>query len=186
MQEQDLDDQPTNGPSSSAPFVARGSALRSALCSAPFLAPPPFAAFPERSRRGGRSSSLAATHRVSTNRERAAPPLPLLTKRDDDPAEDSRGRNSGGSFRREFQAGDSGGRCPSAPLLLLPRFFHPSRGDRGCAVHVGWRVAKMVVGYLLKVASWCKWRRCWCRGVNGVIVEMLVVAMFVVVVVAPK
>ena len=53
-------------------------------------------------------------------------------------------------------------------------------------VRVGWRVVKMVVGYLLKVASWCEWRRCWCRGVNGVIVEMLVVAMFVVVVLAPK
>jgi len=34
---------------------------------------------------------------------------------------------------------------------------------------------------LLKVASWCEWRDCWRRGVNGVIVEMLVVAMFVVV-----
>ena len=59
LQEQDLDDQPTNDPretaydpSSSVPFVARGSALRSALCSAPFLAPPPFAALAEKSRRG--------------------------------------------------------------------------------------------------------------------------------------
>ena len=51
-------------------------------------------------------------------------------------------------------------------------------------MRVEWRVAKMVVVYLLKVASWCEWRR-WRHGVNGVIVEMLVVAMFVVVV-APK
>ena len=39
------------------------------------------------------------------------------------------------------------------------------------------------------MASGCEWRDCWRRGVNGVIVEMLVVAMFVVVVVvvvAPK
>jgi len=64
-------------------------------------------------------------------------------------------RRSGGrfareKFEREFQAGDSrgrysGGRCLSAPLLLPPRFFHPSRGDRGRAVRVEWRVAKMVV-----------------------------------------
>ena len=78
----------------------------------------------------GRSSSLAASHRASTNPERAAPPLPLLTKRDDYPAGDSGGRNSGG-------------RCPSRPpqepLLQLPRFLHPSRGDRGRAVNVGWR-----------------------------------------------
>ena len=40
----------------------------------------------------------------------------------------------------------------------------------------------MVVAKLLKVASW---RECWRRGVNGVIVEVLVVAMFVVVL-APK
>ena len=54
----------------------------------------------------GRSSSLTASHRASTNRERAAPPLPLLTKRDDYPAGDSGGRNSGGRFRREIQAGE--------------------------------------------------------------------------------
>ena len=53
-------------------------------------------------------------------------------------------------------------------------------------VRVEWRLAKTVVVFLLKVASWCEWRRCWHHGVNGVIVEMLVVAMFVVVVVAPK
>ena len=50
-------------------------------------------------------------------------------------------------------------------------------------------MAKVVVGYLFTVASWCEWHSCWRRGVNGVIgviVEMLVVAMFVVVVVAPK
>ena len=71
-------------------------------------------------------------------------------------------------------------------LAAATPLFHPSRGDRGRAVRVEWRVAKMVVGYLLKVASWCEWRDCWRRGVNVVIVEMLVVAMFVVVVVAPK
>ena len=38
----------------------------------------------------------------------------------------------------------------------------------------------------MKVASGCERRDCWRRGVNGVIVEMLVVAMFVVVIVAPK
>ena len=78
----------------------------------------------------GRSSSPTASHRASTTREPAAPPLPLLTKRDDYPAGDSGGRNSGG-------------RCPSRPLqeplLQLPRFLHPSRGGRGRAVNIGWR-----------------------------------------------
>ena len=46
----------------------------------------------------GRSSSLTASYRASTNPERAAPPLPLLTKRDDHQAGDSGGRKSGGRF----------------------------------------------------------------------------------------
>ena len=40
---------------------------------------------------------------------------------------------------------------------------------------------EMVVALLGKVASWREWSDCWRRGVNGAIVEMLVVAMFVVV-----
>uniref|UniRef100_A0A8C4N8D8 Sideroflexin-1 n=1 Tax=Eptatretus burgeri TaxID=7764 RepID=A0A8C4N8D8_EPTBU len=52
-----------------------------------------------------------------------------------------------GKSRRENPAGDFfGGRCPFAPLLLLPlRSFHPSRGDHDRTVHVEWRVAKMCI-----------------------------------------
>ena len=61
----------------------------------------------------GRSSSLTASHRAYTNRERAAPPLPLLTKRVGIQAGDSGGRNSGKRFRREkFGREMSGGRPP--------------------------------------------------------------------------
>ena len=62
----------------------------------------------------------------------AASHLPLLTQYDNDPEEDSGGSNSSGS-------------CLSAPLLLPPRFFHPSHGDRDYAVCVEWRVAKKMV-----------------------------------------
>ena len=154
--------QPTNErpASSSVPFVARGSALRSALRSAPFLVPPPFAAFPEKSRRGAFLLPGRVTPRIHQS-EKAAPPLPLLTKHDDDSDEDSRGRNSGGSFRREIQAGEIRGEmsfrafAAATPLLSpVPRRSWP-RGAR-----VEWRVAKMVVVLLLKVASWCEWRDC--------------------------
>ena len=49
------------------PYIGRGSALRPT----PLLAPPPFEKLPEK----GRSSLPTASRRVSTNRERAAPPL---------------------------------------------------------------------------------------------------------------
>ena len=92
----------------------------------------------------GRSSSLTASHRASPNWERAAPPLPLLTKRVDYQAGDSGGRNLGGRFRREkFGREMSGGRPPPrAPARTFSAQScvpHPSRGDRGRAVHVGWR-----------------------------------------------
>ena len=66
-------------------------------------------------------------------------------------------------------------------LLLLLLLRHPSHGDRDRTVLVEWRVVKMVEALVWKVASWREWDDCWRRGVNGVIVEMLVVAMFVVV-----
>ena len=65
------------------PFIARGSARRSA----PFAAPPPFEKLPKK----GRSSLLTASRRASTNRERAAPPLPFTPSAGD----------SGGRIRRE-------------------------------------------------------------------------------------
>ena len=66
-------------------------------------------------------------------------------------------------------------------LLLLLLLRHPSRGDRDRTVLVEWRVVEMVAALVWKVASWREWSDCWRRGVNGVIVEMLAVAMFVVV-----
>ena len=60
-------------------------------------------------------------------------------------------------------------------------FLHPSRGDRDRTVLAEWRVVKMVEALVWKVASSRAWSDCWRRGVNGVSVEMLFVAMFVVV-----
>ena len=112
----------------------------------------------------GRSSSLTESHRASTNQERAAPPLPLLTKRNDYPAGDSGGRNSGGRFRWEIQAGEilpgpAGAIAAATPLPSpVPRRSWP-RGACKMAF-VGREVAKMVVGNVSKVASWCEWRGC--------------------------
>ena len=59
-------------------------------------------------------------------------------------------------FARAFWAGVLGGRCPFTAwlllLLLLLRSFHPSRGDRDRTVLDEWRVVKMVVAQLWKVA----------------------------------
>ena len=83
-------------PRRSTPFVAQGSALRSA----PSFAPPLFEAFRERSRKGAFLLPGRVTPRIHQS-GRAAPPLPLLTKRDGHQEGDSGGRNSGGRFRRE-------------------------------------------------------------------------------------
>ena len=56
----------------------------------------------------------------------------------------------------------------------------PFRGDRVRTVLAEWRVVKMVEALVWKVASSREWSDCWRRGVNGVSVEMFVVAMFVV------
>ena len=94
-----------------------------------------------------------------------------------------RGRFGREMFARAFWAGDLGRRCPLRALVAAAAtpLLHPSRGDRDRTVLVEWRVVKMVVAMVWKVASWREWSDCWRRGVNGVIVEMLVVAMFVVV-----
>ena len=95
-------------------------------------------------------------------------------------------------FARAFWAGDLcagilGGRSwremPQRSLVAAAAtpLLHQSRGDRDRTVLVEWRVVKMVVVLVWKVASWREWSDCWRRGVNGVLVEMLVVAMFVVV-----
>ena len=129
--------QPSREASSSVPFVTRGSALRPA----PFLAPPPFAAFPEKSRRGAFLLPGRVTPRIHQSGE-DAPPLPLLTQHDDDPDEDSRGRNSSRSFRREIFGREMSFRDFAAATPLpspVPRRSWP-RDAR-----VQWRVAKMVV-----------------------------------------
>ena len=107
----------------------------------------------------GRSSSLTASHRASTNRERAAPPLSFSP--------------SASGFRRKHQAGDSGGRfrretSPQAPArtfsaaILRPSPVPRRSLPRGpCrTAFVGREVAKMVVGNVVKVALWCGWRGC--------------------------
>ena len=109
------------------PFLARGSARRSA----PFLAPPPFEEFREASRRGGRALTLTASARASTNQKRAALPPSLHTKR-----------------------GKIGGKKPHRlrESFCFPRAFSDGfrRGNRRSVVRGGWRsqagvVAKMVV-----------------------------------------
>ena len=85
-------------------------------------------------------------------------------------------------FARAFWAGDLGGRCPSALVAAAATpLLHPSCGDRDRTVLAEWRVVKMVVALVWKVASSRAWSDCWRRGVKGVSVEMLFVAMFVVV-----
>ena len=85
-----------------------------------------------------------------------------------------------GSFGREilrgrFWAGDLAWEVAVAATPLL----HPSRVDRDRTVLAEWRVVKMVVALVWKVASSRAWSDCWCVE-YGVSVEMLVVAMFVV------
>ena len=90
-------------------------------------------------------------------------------------------------FARVFCAGVLGGsswrEMPLRGLVAAAAtpFLHPSRGDRDRTVLAEWRVVKMVVALVWKVASWREWSACWRRGVNAVFLEMLVVAMFVVV-----
>ena len=163
------------------PFCREVLRPSSAPRPAPFLAPPSSRRFQKGLEGGASPPPLAASHRAPANRERTRHPLPLFTQVE-------RGaRFEWEMFARAFWAGDLGGRCPFTHLLLLPlRSFHPSRGDRDRTVFVEWRVVKMVVAQLWKLVSWREWSDCWrrdcCRrGVNGVIVEMLVVAMFVVV-----
>ena len=81
-----------------------------------------------------------------------------------------------GSFRREILHRRFGREIAAAATPLL----HPSRVDRDRTVLAEWRVVKMVVALVWKVASSRAWNDCWRRGVNGVSVEMLFVAMFVV------
>ena len=97
-------------PSSSTPFVARGSVLRSALFSAPALAPPPFEAFPERSRRGGVPPPWprhTAHPPIGSELPHPSPFSPSATTiRLEIQAGEIRAGDSGGRFRREifFQA----------------------------------------------------------------------------------
>ncbi len=75
------------------------------LCSAPFRAPPSFWKLPKR----GRSPLPAASHRASTNRGRAAPPLSVT------PAS----KDSGGGIQRGNWAGKTGGKSPCRPRKSL-------------------------------------------------------------------
>ena len=130
---------------------------------------------------------LAASHRASTNRERTRHPSPfslsMTTRGGRFTRECLRGR-----FGREILARYAPSRpgcccCDSVPPSVLRRSWpHGARWmasgeDGGIAVVEGGVVAWME--WLL--ASWSKWSDRWRRGVNGVFVEMLVVAMFVVV-----
>ena len=128
----------------------------------------------------------AASHRAPANRERTRHPSPFslstTTRGGRFRRECLRGSFGREMFARAFWAGDVGGRCPFTRwLLLLLLLRHPSRGDRDRTVLVEWRVVKRVVALVWKVTSWREWSDCWRCGVNGVIVEMLVVARFVVV-----
>ena len=112
------------------PFVARGSSHRSA----PFFAPPPFEAFRGSSRKG----AFLLPDRVTPciHQSGASCPTPP-------PSHQAR-RLSGERFRREkFGREMSGGRPPpGAPARTFSAQScvpHPSRGDRGRAVHIGWR-----------------------------------------------
>ena len=134
------------------PFVARGSAP--SLC--PVLCSTSLRGVSRKLSKGGVPPPATASHHTSTNRERAAPPLPFSPSasgfRREIQAGDSGGRNSGRRFRREkFRQEMSGGRnlggrCPAGDLPPAPaRTFsaqscvpHPSGGDRGRAVRVGW------------------------------------------------
>ena len=100
-------------------------------------------------------------------------------------------------FARAFWAGDvcagvlGGSSWQEMPLRGLVAataapFLHLSRGDRDRTVLAEWQVVKMVEALVRKVASWHEWSDCWRRGVHGVIVEMLVMAMFIVVLLPPK
>ena len=86
----------------------------------------------------GRSSSLTASHHASTNRGRAAPPRPFSPS-----ASGFRRKHQAGTFRREIQVGDSGGRPPprppQEPSVQQSCVPHPSRGDRCRVVHGGRR-----------------------------------------------
>ena len=81
-----------------------------------------------------------------------------------------------GSFGREILRGHFGREIAAAATPLL----HPSRVDRDRTVLAEWRVVKMVVALVWKVASSRAWNDCCRRGVIGVSVEMLFVAMIVV------
>ena len=98
------------------PFIARGSARRSACRSALFAAPPPFEKLPKK----GRSSLPTASHRASTNRERAAPPRFCHTS-----------------------LGETGGKNPRRlrKSFYFPRAFSDGfrRGNRRSVVCGGWR-----------------------------------------------
>ena len=78
-----------------------------------------------------------------------------------------------GSFGREILRGHFG-REIAAAATPLP---HPSRVGRDRTVLAEWRVVKMVVALVWKVASSRAWSDCWRRGVDGVSVEMLFVVM---------
>ena len=132
---------------------------------APFSAPPSSRRLQKGKEEGAFPPPSAVSHRAPANRERTRhPPLPLFT------SVESGARFEREMFARAFWAGDVcagvlGGRCPLTHwLLLLPlRSFHPSRGDRDRTVFVEWRVVKMVVAQLWKVASWREWSDCWRR-----------------------
>ena len=86
---------------------------------------------------------------------------------------------------RAFLAGDLctgvlGGRSWREVSAAATPLLHPSRVDRDRTVLAEWRVVKMVVARVWRVASSRAWSDCWRRGVNGVSVEMLFVAMIVV------
>ena len=144
-------DQPTNTHACCLPFVERGSALHSA----PFVAPPPFEAFPEGSRRG----ACPHSHRLTPclHQSGASCPTPFLhTKRGGGFRQKNQAGELGGNPRRENQAGEFRREKPrlTSELLVFSTVF--PRGNRRSVDRGGWRssagvVAKMVVVFVGKV-----------------------------------
>ena len=150
--------------------VVSSAGLRPSQRGAPPIAPPhsrlrlPSRRF-EKPLEGGRALTPTASRRASTNRERAAPPLPFTPS-----AGEIGGRirreNSGGRIR----AGEFGWEKPRTIAILLASLLAFSDGfqcgNRRSVVRGGWRsqasvVAKMAVVVVRVIvawlALWCTW-----------------------------